>query len=119
MPYVSFNGTCLDQTKVVQAFANQYPMVDQAGNYVEYTSASIVSGDISYTLRQRPISSNTFTNRTGTLNLTTCDPSETYKAQGIDNAAILEAFGWGFAAVILFWSMGYAVGVATGVVRRA
>lgn len=38
-------------------------------------------------------------------------------ALGVDALAIAEVFGWGFAAVVLFWSMGYGVGVALKLIR--
>lgn len=40
-------------------------------------------------------------------------------ALGITSDAVLQAFGWGFAAVLLFWSLGYAVGVAKAAIRKA
>ena len=38
---------------------------------------------------------------------------------GIDPATILECFSWGFGVVIFFWSMGFGLGVALDVIRRA
>lgn len=32
---------------------------------------------------------------------------------------VLTSFSWGFGVVVLFWSFGYAVGVATGMIRKA
>lgn len=47
-------------------------------------------------------------------NATTLDPA----ALGIDHAAILDVFGWGFAAIILFWSIGFGLSVALGLIRK-
>lgn len=37
---------------------------------------------------------------------------------GVTPEAIASVFGWGFAAIILMWSFGFAVGSAINVIRR-
>jgi len=48
---------------------------------------------------------------TGATAIVVADPSD-YAAQQITAQNIGYAFSWGFGAVILFWSLGYFVGVA-------
>ena len=40
-------------------------------------------------------------------------------ALGLTGGGILQAFTWGFAAVVGFWSLGWVVGVVLGLIRRA
>lgn len=42
-----------------------------------------------------------------------------FAAVGIDPATILYVFAWGAGAVLSMWAIGYAVGVATRVIRQA
>lgn len=37
---------------------------------------------------------------------------------GVTPESIASVFGWGFAAIILMWSFGFAVGSAINVIRR-
>ena len=37
---------------------------------------------------------------------------------GVTPEAIASVFGWGFAAILLMWSFGFAVGSAINVIRR-
>nr|WP_187148362.1 hypothetical protein [Janthinobacterium sp. Marseille] len=38
---------------------------------------------------------------------------------GIDAETILQVWGWGFASVIFAWFLGYCVGVAIDMIRKA
>jgi hypothetical protein len=38
---------------------------------------------------------------------------------GVTALAITQTFGWGFAAIILFWSFGFGIGVALQAIRKA
>lgn len=44
--------------------------------------------------------------------------SPDYAALGITPAVILQVFGWGFASVIFFWSLGLGLGMATSTIRK-
>lgn len=37
---------------------------------------------------------------------------------GITAEQIAYAFAWGFGSVVLFWSLGFAVGVALGLLKK-
>jgi hypothetical protein len=41
-----------------------------------------------------------------------------YELLGLTPELIAQVFGFGFGAVIFFWSLGYAVGVGTGVIKK-
>lgn len=49
----------------------------------------------------------------------TCCTAEQLAAIGINAADVLYAFRWGFGAVLLGWSLGFAVGVAVDLIRKA
>lgn len=38
---------------------------------------------------------------------------------GIDSNSVASVFGWSFAAIILFWSIGFSLGVVLDVIRKA
>lgn len=38
---------------------------------------------------------------------------------GIDPAGIATVYAWGFGAVFSLWLVGYAIGIATGLIKRA
>jgi hypothetical protein len=38
---------------------------------------------------------------------------------GVTPENIAYAFSWGFGSVIFFWSLGFVIGVATGVIKKA
>lgn len=38
---------------------------------------------------------------------------------GVDSAGLALVFGWGFAAVIFFWFLGYCVGIAKALIQKA
>lgn len=38
---------------------------------------------------------------------------------GIDADSISAVFGWAFAAIIFFWSIGFCIGVVLDVIRKA
>jgi hypothetical protein len=41
-----------------------------------------------------------------------------YALIGIDAVSILEVFSWGFGVVLLFWSIGFSLGVALDLIRK-
>jgi hypothetical protein len=42
----------------------------------------------------------------------------TLEMLGIDPATILYVYSWGMGSVLFFWSLGYAIGAATGGVNK-
>lgn len=48
----------------------------------------------------------------------TCCTAEQLAAIGINAADILYVFKWGFGAVVLAWSLGFAVSVAVELIRK-
>lgn len=44
---------------------------------------------------------------------------ECFAKVGITPAAVLYVWSWGVGAVLLMWSIGYGVGIASGLIRRA
>lgn len=48
----------------------------------------------------------------------TCCTAQQLAAIGITPADILAAFKWGFMAVLVPWSLGFAVGVVVDVIRK-
>lgn len=71
-------------------------------------------------------------NTDGTFSLTTLSPADCtsyvlldasdfrtmVESYDIASADVLYVFSWGFGAVLFFWSMGYAVGVAKSLINK-
>lgn len=43
---------------------------------------------------------------------------DAWASVGITAGSVSASFGWGFAVVLLFWSLGFGVGAAKGVIRK-
>jgi len=41
-----------------------------------------------------------------------------FTAMGITPEVLLHVFGWGFAAVFMFWLIGYGVAIGLGMIRK-
>lgn len=48
----------------------------------------------------------------------TCCTVEQYAAIGINAEDVFYAFSWGFGAVLLFWSLGYAAAAAIEAIKQ-
>jgi hypothetical protein len=48
----------------------------------------------------------------------TCCTVEQLALIGVNAADMTQAFGWGFGAVVLFWSLGFGLGVAVDIIRK-
>lgn len=114
MPF-AVQGQCYaTPAEALAGFQLLYPMFGDA-NYVAHSASSITaSGLLSYTVLQRPITGNTVTSRTGTMQLTQCTVSEV----PFDPVAASGIFVFFFASVVSLWFLSKNIGTILQAVKR-
>lgn len=103
MPY-AFNGRCYETTaEGLKAFQVSFPRVDGTATEALNSSSINATGLVTFSIAHRPLTTNTVTARTGTLQLTACTDSyvNQFEALAIQDIAvgigIALAFAIGFA----------------------
>lgn len=114
-----FQGVCyLTQAEAVNAFSSLSPILD--GHFLTTVNAvaSGVNGvSISTKTMDLSISANVFLPHSAILPFRVCDPAFSVSPV-IDAASILQVFGWGFGAVVLFFCFGYWISVALQAIKK-
>lgn len=96
------------------AWNNQFPVFDSANITYLVSSSVTAAGALTYSLNTRPITSNTLSSRTGTLQLTPCTkPDAPYDYA---NAGAIWAFF--FSMTVGLWLVAKNAGAIINFVRR-
>lgn len=115
MPF-AFQGVCYATgAEALEAFAFKFPLIGDA-NWTAHVSSSInTTGLISYSVLTRPITSNTVSSRTGTLQLVSCTEVTT---QDFDPVVGGQFFAVAFVGVLGTWILAQNIGLILEAIKK-
>lgn len=112
----AYAGHCYaTESEALAAFQTSFPKLGDV-NWTAHVSSSINgTGLLSYSVLTRPITSNTVSSRTGTIQLPSCDPVDVAE---FDPAAAGGVFSFFFLGVAGLWYFSKNIGLILEAVRK-
>lgn len=113
------NAVCApDAASVVQLFASTFPNSSNGYLFSAANPAFIAPNFIGAWIQSNNLLTGAIGGAYQQFPLVACDPTLSVSPV-IDAASILEVFGWGFGAVVLFFCFGYWIAVALQAIKKA
>lgn len=115
MPY-AYAGHCYATTgEALEQFQNAFPVWGDI-NVTAHASSSInATGLVTYSVLTRPITSNTVSSRTGTIQLAACGTPDTVE---FDPAAAGGVFAFFFLGVAMTWFLSQNIGLILEAIKK-
>lgn len=116
MPY-GYAGTCYATTgEALESFQKSFPKLGDV-NWTSHVSSSInTTGQITYSVQIRPITSNTLSSRTGSFQLAGCSVVDAESP--FDPAVASGIFVFFFASIVTVWVVSKNAGLILEAVKR-
>lgn len=114
----SVHGICYpDSATASQAVYSDYP-VTTGNQLIEATSVTFSGSTFNTAIRTTDLTTNAIYSFSHALYFPVCDPA-TQVSPVINAQNVLETFGWAFAAVMLFFTLGMTIGIAKSMIFKA
>lgn len=109
-----FAGYCYaTSADALNAFVKQYPIIGEV-QYTSFVSATVnASGVLNYNLSTRPITSNTLSSRTGSMQLQSCATPDDFSL-----TTALAGFAFFFSTTLFFYAVARGAGSILEKIRR-